>query len=56
MGHDWVCAENYNLSIDTSLFPLEELAEIIIELLKQKGIVTLEALAPLVMDCKVNGW
>jgi len=38
-GHDWACAENYNLSIDTSLFPLEEVAEIIIELLKRKGIV-----------------
>jgi cytidylate kinase len=39
-GHDWACAENYNLSIDTSLFPLEETAEIIIALLKRKGIVT----------------
>jgi cytidylate kinase len=39
-GHDWACAENYNLSIDTHLFPLEEVAEIIIELLKRRGIVT----------------
>jgi cytidylate kinase len=39
-GHDWACAENYNLSIDTSLFPLEEVAELIVELLKRKGIVT----------------
>jgi cytidylate kinase len=38
-GHDWACAENYNLSIDTSLFPLEEVAELIVELLKRKGIV-----------------
>jgi cytidylate kinase len=38
-GHDWACAENYHLSIDTSLFPLEESAEILLELLSRKGIV-----------------
>lgn len=38
-GYEWACAENYNLSIDTSLFPLEEVAEIIIQLLKRKEIV-----------------
>ena len=31
-GHDWTCARNYNLSIDTSLMPLEEIAELIIKL------------------------
>jgi len=30
--HDWTCAKNYNLSIDTSLQPLEECAELIIKL------------------------
>jgi cytidylate kinase len=29
-GHDWTCAKNYNLSIDTSLMPLEDIAELII--------------------------
>ena len=28
-GHDWTCAKNYNLSIDTSVQPLEESAELI---------------------------
>jgi len=31
-GHDWTCAKNYNLSIDTSLHPLEDVAELIIKL------------------------
>jgi len=31
-SHDWTCAKNYNLSIDTSLQPLEEIAEVIINL------------------------
>ena len=31
-GHDWTCAKNYNLSIDTSLMPLEDIAELIIKL------------------------
>jgi cytidylate kinase len=31
-GHDWLCARNYNLSIDTSLQPLEEIADLIISL------------------------
>ena len=31
-GHDWTCARNYNLSIDTSLQPLEEIAELIVTL------------------------
>jgi len=31
-GHDWTCARNYSLSIDTSLQPLEECAELIIKL------------------------
>jgi len=31
-GHDWTCAKNYCLSLDTSLQPLEESAELIIKL------------------------
>jgi len=31
-GHDWTCAKNYHLSIDTSLRPLEEIADLIIKL------------------------
>lgn len=31
-GHDWMCARNYQLSIDTSLQPLDEIAELIIKL------------------------
>lgn len=38
-GKDWVCAEIYHLSIDTSLLPLQELAELLIEMLRRKGIV-----------------
>jgi cytidylate kinase len=30
--HDWTCARNYNLSIDTSRQPLEEIADLIIKL------------------------
>src|SRR5690349_15747298 len=30
--HDWTCAKNYHLSIDTSLLPLEQIAELIIDL------------------------
>ena len=30
--HDWTCAKNYNLSIDTSRQPLEEIADLIINL------------------------
>jgi cytidylate kinase len=37
-GHDWACAENYDLSVDTSLFPLDEIAELIIELAGRKKI------------------
>ena len=37
-GHDWTCARNYSLSIDTSLQPLEECAELIIKLSdRQRG-------------------
>src|ERR1041385_2784458 len=37
-GHDWMCARNYNLSIDTSLQPLEDIAELIIKLSqRQRG-------------------
>src|SRR5207253_3670299 len=32
-GHDWACAENYHISIDTSLLPMEEIAEMLIALI-----------------------
>lgn len=35
-GHDWTCAKNYNLSIDTSLRPLEEIADLIVSLSEQQ--------------------
>jgi cytidylate kinase len=38
-AHDWNCASNYHLSIDTSLMPLDDLAQLIIELIKTKGLV-----------------
>lgn len=38
-GSDWACAEDYDLSIDTSIFPLEKVAEIVVGLLKLKGVV-----------------
>jgi len=31
-GHHWICAKNYNLSIDTSLQALDDIAELIIDL------------------------
>jgi cytidylate kinase len=37
-GKDWACAENYHLSINTSLLTLPETAELIIEFLKRIGI------------------
>ena len=43
-GHDWMCAKNYNLSIDTSLHPLEEIADLIIKLsAKQTDATTVAA-------------
>ena len=39
-GHDWMCARNYNLSIDTSLQPLEEIADLIISLSQRNRRVT----------------
>lgn len=45
-GHDWTCAKNYNLSIDTSLQPLEEIADLIISLSqrqRQRGAATAAA-------------
>jgi cytidylate kinase len=38
-GYDWACASNYHLTLDTSLLPLEELTELVIELLKRKQVV-----------------
>ena len=43
-GHDWMCARNYNLSIDTSLQSLEEIAELIICLAqRQRGAASVAA-------------
>jgi cytidylate kinase len=43
-GHDWMCAKNYNLSIDTSLQPLENVADLIISLSqRQRGQATAAA-------------
>ena len=38
-GKDWACAENYHLSLDTSLLSMEESADLIIEFLKREGVV-----------------
>ena len=35
-GHEWACAENYHLSVDTSLLPMEEIAEMLIDLIQRK--------------------
>jgi len=43
-SHDWTCAKNYNLSIDTSLQPLDNIAELIIALSqRQRGAATAAA-------------
>ena len=40
-SHDWTCAKNYNLSIDTSLQPLDDIADLIIALSqRQRGVAT----------------
>jgi cytidylate kinase len=42
--HDWTCAKNYNLSIDTSVQPLAEIAELVIELsAKQRQVARVTA-------------
>ena len=35
-GKDWACADNYHLSIDTSIFPLPELAGKLINFIERK--------------------
>ena len=35
-GFDWTCADNYHMSIDTSLMPLEETADMIINIVRHK--------------------
>jgi cytidylate kinase len=35
-GKDWACAENYHLSLDTSLFSFDENAQVIIEFFRRK--------------------
>lgn len=37
--HEWTCANNYHLSIDTSLLPLDDIAETIITIVKRKGLI-----------------
>jgi cytidylate kinase len=37
-GKDWICAENYHLSLDTSLLSFEENAELIIEFFKRRDV------------------
>ena len=39
-AHDWTCARNYNLSIDTSLQPLDDTAHLIIDLSAKQRRVT----------------
>ena len=39
-SHDWTCARNYNLSIDTSLQPLDDIADLIIDLSAKQRRVT----------------
>jgi cytidylate kinase len=38
-GKDWACADNYHLSIDTSMLPLPKTAGLIIEFLRRRGAV-----------------
>jgi cytidylate kinase len=38
-GHEWSCAENFHLTLDTSLLPLDDTAELIIELLRRKHLI-----------------
>lgn len=37
-NHEWTCAKNYHLSIDTSLFPLDDIAHTIMTIMKRKGL------------------
>lgn len=37
-GRDWACAENYHFSIDTSLLPLDAVAELLIELFQRRHV------------------
>ena len=38
-NHEWTCANNYHLSIDTSLMPLDDIAQTIMAIMKQKGLI-----------------
>ena len=35
-GHEWSCAENFHLTLDTSLLPFEEITELLVDILKRK--------------------
>jgi cytidylate kinase len=39
-GRDWACAENYDITINTDLLPLENIGEMMVNAIKQKGILT----------------
>jgi cytidylate kinase len=38
-NHEWTCANNYHLSIDTSLLPLDDIAQTIITIMKRRGLI-----------------
>ena len=38
-NHEWTCANNYHLSIDTSLMPLDDITQTIMTIMKQKGLI-----------------
>ena len=38
-GREWRCAADYDFAIDTSLLPLDDIAELIIEILRRRKIV-----------------
>src|SRR2546421_3917944 len=38
-NHEWTCANNYHLSIDTSLLPLDDIAQTIMTIMKRKGLI-----------------
>ena len=38
-NHEWTCANNYHLSIDTSLLPLDDIAQTIITIMRRKELI-----------------
>ena len=37
-NHEWTCAKNYHLSVDTSLLPLDDIAQTILTIMQRKGL------------------